>query len=33
MLEVALLLAALAPCGALLRCAYNQPERRDEGDE
>ena len=31
--EVALLLVALAPCGALLRCPYNQAERRDEGDE
>jgi hypothetical protein len=33
MLEVALLLVALAPCGALLRWTYNQTERRDEGDE
>ena len=33
MLEVALLLVALAPCGALLMWTYRQAERRDEGDE
>jgi hypothetical protein len=33
MLEVALLLVALAPCGALLRWTYNQAELRDDGDD
>jgi len=33
MLEFALLLVALAPCGALLSWTYRQAERRDEGDE
>ena len=33
MLELALLLVALAPCGALLMWTYRQAERRDEGDE
>ena len=33
MLELALLLVALAPCAALLMWTYRQGERRDEGEE
>jgi hypothetical protein len=32
-LELGLVLAALAPCGALLIWTYRQAERRDERDE